>query len=468
MAEQFAQLADSGKQRHQVLTRYILQQMAVAESLAENPSFIKDFNLMKKLVATPNSSDYKTLERQFEEHFAYLLEGVYDLLLINGQGDIFFSIKKEADLGLNLFDSALQQTHLAKVIAQKPQQTQFVDFEPYSASGELAAFIVVPLGDNYVVFQLPINSIDAIMQFTSNMGRTGETYLVNPQHQQVTSSRFFNTHSTLQTQVATPAAQQSILGKTGNEIILDYRQIKVMSHYQPFEIAGVAGLKWGLISEMDLSEVMASYYLANQTELYPLLVTKLLETTPTHQAATESASQPYATNLYINSLDKRVEMGEFVRLALHQEYGIYSLGAATCSLVSVVMPNEFAYLMHIPPTDKVYINGLNEGSHLLAQALYKIQYFDLPPAKLGQLQFDISAVHLESLQGVLHYLLQQGIAPTQIFLNIEQQASSVNQSINPDGNIQLEWLNNHGVLVVPPTRVRLSTILLEVLAKHAN
>ena len=68
-------------------------------------------------------------------------------------------------------------------------------------------------------------------------------------------SRFSSTNSILTTLVNTPATQAIIDGQSGSASIDDYRGIQVLSAYQPLTIAG---LKWGIIAEIDQNEALAA------------------------------------------------------------------------------------------------------------------------------------------------------------------------------------------------------------------
>lgn len=458
----FAQLVTVSDQQKKRLTDYLYRQVAVAEALVAAPQFQEDFKALLALGPHVNTERYLELEQRMEEHFVFLLEGVYDMLFISPQGEIFFTVKKEDDFGKSLDDAMLRQTGLARVIGQTPKTTKMVGFEPYFASAEPAAFIVVPVGaqEGYVAFQMPINQIDALLRLGDKIGQTGEVYLVDAQKRLLTSSRFMNAGAQMAVKVNTPAATASIKGERGTQIIKDYRGVKVLSHYQPLSLAEFPGIHWGLIAEKDLDEILAEYYLDDENRLYAQLEKKLLE-----YHASEYAS---LSALAISSQDIKVDMSEYQRLALLNGRGIYTLGAATCSVLTALMPNEFVYMAHVSPTDRIYSGQSNSEVNLLEQMLHKIYYFELPPARRDQLRFYLTATHTESLKGALRLLLSQGVRPQQLMIELAPQARSANVRVDAKGNLQTQWVFESGKDNQNVTYVNFRSLLVSLLPRNSE
>ncbi|MDG6778996.1 cache domain-containing protein [Thiomicrorhabdus sp. zzn3] len=456
----FQQLvAVSDQQKHR-LTDYLYRQVAVAEALVTAPQFQMDFKALRKLGGDVNTQRYLELEQRMEEHFVFLLEGIYDMLFISPQGKIFFTVKKEADFGKALDDPLLKQTGLARVIAQAPQATRMVSFEPYFASAEPAAFIIVPVGvqQGYVAFQMPINQIDAMLRLGDEMGQTGEVYLVDEQKRLLTSSRFMNAGEQMAVKVNTLAANAAINGERGSQIIEDYREVKVLSHYQPLLLEELPGIHWGLISEKDLDEVLAEYYLEEEDRLYAQLERTLIE----RQRSTYDG----VNVLTLLPQDVKVDMSEYQRLSLLNDQGIYTLGAATCSVLTALMPNEFVYMAHVSPTDRIYRGQASSEMNLLEQMLHKIYYFELPPARRDQLRFYLTATHTESLKGVLRLLLSQGVRPKQLMIELAPQARSVNVRVDAKGRIQTQWVFESGKDDQHVTYVNFRSLLMLLLPQN--
>lgn len=107
-----------------------------------------------------------------------------------------------------------------------------------------------------------LKTLDRIMNERSAMGKTGETYLVGndfkmrsdsylePESHSVLASK----NGTLKDNGAdTPAVRKALSGKTGREIIVDYRGNKVLSAYAP--IMRHDKTVWAILAEIDEKEI---------------------------------------------------------------------------------------------------------------------------------------------------------------------------------------------------------------------
>ena len=197
---------------------------------------------------------------RFAAHHDY-----YDIFLINTQGDVLYTVAKEDDYATNLIDGPYADSGLGRLFRSLAgegvrDQVAFEDYSNYAPSdNEPAAFIGsrVYSGDEWIgvyAVQIPVQPINEIMQFSSGMGETGETYLVGDDGLMRSDSRFFAESSTLKTTVTSPSVAKALSGETGIEIVEDYRGIPVYSAYQPFEFEGT---RWAVLAEQDVAEVVA-------------------------------------------------------------------------------------------------------------------------------------------------------------------------------------------------------------------
>ncbi len=86
----------------------------------------------------------------------------------------------------------------------------------------------------------------------NGLGKSGEVYVVGIDKLMRSSSRFIE-NSRLRVNVNTFASKATFEGKTGVEIIEDYRGINVLSSFSP---VGIPGLNWVIMAEIDESEAM--------------------------------------------------------------------------------------------------------------------------------------------------------------------------------------------------------------------
>jgi methyl-accepting chemotaxis protein len=197
--------------------------------------------------------------------------GYYDLFLIHPEGEVFYSVAKEADYGTNMVNGEYADSGLGKLVRRVLEQEQFgfADFEPYAPSnGEPAAFIARPViheggVELIVALQLPLSAINSIMQEREGMGETGETYLVGPDHLMRSDSYLDPEHHSVQASFADPgqgsvkteAARKALAGETGEGVITDYNGHSVLSAYAPIDLWGT---RWALLAEIDKAEAFAA------------------------------------------------------------------------------------------------------------------------------------------------------------------------------------------------------------------
>ena len=229
----------------------------------------------------------------------YLLSfGYYDIFLVDNEtGHIIYSVFKEVDYTTSLLTGPYKDTNFAQVFrearnAQKKEFIRLVDFEPYDPSYTApASFIATPIFDGdekigVLIFQMPIDKINSIMTGDENwkedgLGVSGETYLVGEDYKMRSISRFLiedpigyfnelqrigyndniirkikrlNTTILLQ-DVKTEAVINALRGNNDKQIVLDYRNISVLSAYSKLDILDV---NWVICSDIDEAEVVES------------------------------------------------------------------------------------------------------------------------------------------------------------------------------------------------------------------
>ena len=207
--------------------------------------------------------------------------GLYDILLVDAQsGNVIYSVSKEIDFATSLREGAFADTNLGKVFRQAASCSRrdavfFAAFGPYLPSFNSATgFIASPVLDGrkvagVLVFQLPLDRINAVVGETLGMGKTGETYAIGPDKLFRTDSRFLEdlgVKSTIcnpQFKVDTdPVRQVFDQNASGGGRTRDYRGMPVLASWGPAVVhrgdgMGNDDVKWAIISEIDLAEVGA-------------------------------------------------------------------------------------------------------------------------------------------------------------------------------------------------------------------
>ncbi|MCI5211451.1 MAG: PAS domain-containing protein, partial [Candidatus Electrothrix sp. ATG2] len=208
------------------------------------------------------------------------------------------SVQKEIDLGTSLLTGPYKDSNLAKLFAQVQRSEKptvlFSDFEHYVPSADRpASFFAYPIFFNnkrigVFAAQLSVEELNDVLTdnrqwAAAGLGETGETYLVGSDRLMRNDSRFLlevldgdvqqgkkkkvshyvwedippEKTTILHQSVQSDTSEQAFLGKTGVDISVDYRGVKVVSAFRPIDIPDV---DWILLAEMDTEEVFHGLY----------------------------------------------------------------------------------------------------------------------------------------------------------------------------------------------------------------
>lgn len=283
--------------------------------IASNPN---DFGDCENLDQAGEGSDYTAIHKKYHPFFRRISQrfGFIDVLLIAPDtGDVLYTCDKNVDLGTNLRTGPYAGSNLARLVqtlAKSSDRNDFkmIDFEPYKpARARPAAFVASPVFSGpqcvgLLVMQFPIDGLYRSMSGNNgwkrdSLGETGEIYLVGEDHLLRTESRFLKSDpdryykmlrqngysaaqvervkrfgtSVLQQSVRSPAAELALLGEEGTGVYRDYRGVDCLTSYGPLE---VAGLHWGIVTKMDLSEAYAPSYELGRKLLVVLVAVVLI------------------------------------------------------------------------------------------------------------------------------------------------------------------------------------------------
>ena len=264
----------------------------LVDSLPDAAAWLQDLYIRRNenplgskqlLDAADDGSAYSKAHATFHPIFRNFLArlGIYDFFLIDAEtGTIVYSVFKEIDFATSLYSGSFSGTAFARACKEaltsgRRDSVTFGPFEQYLPSYDApASFIAAPVYDGrdvrgVVVFQLPVDRMNAIIGETVGMGDTGETYAVGPDRLFRSESRFTRDLG-LTTTIINPkikvdsVAVRSALdeGASGTALIRDYRDQLVLSSWTPVTIhrdpaAPRQSVRWALVSEIDEAEVLA-------------------------------------------------------------------------------------------------------------------------------------------------------------------------------------------------------------------
>jgi len=228
-------------------------------------------------------STYMQAHKLHHNTFNTFLKGfdLYDVFMVDLKGNLIYTVFKEKDYSTNLKNGVYKNSGIAKVYKKALQmgknELAFSDFAPYEPSyNSAASFIATPLYVNnekkgVLIFQMPIDKINAIMSFhgqykEAGLGESGEAYLVGQDYKMRNDSRFIEDiddalikklGSTIGIWEVRTNSTKAVIEENSNKgkaIIEDYRKVKVLSVYNSINLFGQTS--WALISEIDEEEAL--------------------------------------------------------------------------------------------------------------------------------------------------------------------------------------------------------------------
>ena len=218
---------------------------------------------LEDLFAPDQAGQKDDMLAQFAKNFGY-----YDLFLIHPEGQVFYTVAREADYQSNILNGQFKDSNLGRLVQEvlKTNRFGFADYEAYAPSKNTqAAFIAQPIQINgkteiVVALQLPSTGINSIMQERTGMGRSGDTFLVGRSVGGGYALRSDLDHrgkeKVIGAKMAGPYVDQAMAGSgvRGRGVFTDASGVKVLASYQNINIEG---RPWGIIAKLDSNEAFA-------------------------------------------------------------------------------------------------------------------------------------------------------------------------------------------------------------------
>ena len=237
-----------------------------------------------KLNRAEQTIPYNFQHEEFHKFYRAIKDrmGLYDLFLIDLDGNLVYSVYKELDFATNLDTGPYKSSGLAKAYRSAKNgahgNSYFEDFHPYEPSfGAPAAFMASPIisqeGETLGVmaFQIPSEEMDLIVTSAQGLGETGEITLVGGDGLARTGSRFEGRHGIMDALNISAASTETL--ETGkHSIVVGGPALSgepAISVNYPVDIIGH---NWALVAESEMSEVLAT---AKRKRLQTLLTTGL-------------------------------------------------------------------------------------------------------------------------------------------------------------------------------------------------
>lgn len=414
--ESYDDLISIVNEKKQHLDDYMNQTKGLASSITNDEAMLSFFKVKKEYYDLSKDTimpkeivdQIEDLKQQVQDHYLKHYIQFYDILFIDTKGDIFYTIRKEADYHMNIFEGRLSNTTLSKKLKDMPSES-FIDFQFYEISGEPSAFFIEPIFEKrknigWLVLQCSINKINNMLVSDNELGSTGEVVLVNRDHFMLTNSRFKVEPTILKQQLPAQNIESKFKEKKGLKAVIDYRGKEVHS---AFDVFNVLGSEWLIIAKTDKNEIVNKYYLENKDILYPQIEKYLLK------------QVKYSKNrLSLNNEKVSVHMDEFHRGDTTK--ALFTQGVSTCTAVNFSYPGQFAYLAHISPYDAIYGELKTD---IVNQVFKQISYFEITESKKNSLEFQIMTTQTRSLKELINTIIANGYFLSQIKIAYHSNAS---------------------------------------------
>ena len=246
---------------------------------------LKEFIKTKSYLDTVNQMEDDMLT--LKSHYDY----IYDIFLIDTKGNILYTVEEEDDLGTNLLDGKYANTKFSHAYREtlKDGFMHFSDLELYGpSSGIVAGFITAPLinkrGKRIGIYAIQIR-LDRIYKLfeSSSEQKVFINYLVGEDG--YLRSAIHSDDEILKVKVETQQYKEWRLNRESTtettehkETILTYTNPFGMDVYGIHQNIDILGVKWNLISEIEVKKVHVITKKVVEESLFIFFLTGLIVT----------------------------------------------------------------------------------------------------------------------------------------------------------------------------------------------
>jgi methyl-accepting chemotaxis protein len=261
----------TSEQTHEALRDFAAAWMEIDSSqtaflhkhyISENPN---PAGQKEKLDYAADGSRYSAVHKKHHPFFRTFLQerGYYDIFLFDPQGDLIYTVFKELDYATNLISGKYKDTDLGKAFRDAISKDasaapSFFDFRPYAPSADApASFISMPVRDaggkllGVLVFQMPIDRIDAVMGSVAGLGETGESVIVGADLLARNNTRFYK-QAILKRKMDEPAIREALAGTDGLAMTHNADGVEYVTALKRFAFLGS---NFALKTSVSLAEV---------------------------------------------------------------------------------------------------------------------------------------------------------------------------------------------------------------------
>ncbi|MGB0630518.1 MAG: methyl-accepting chemotaxis protein [Alphaproteobacteria bacterium] len=221
----------------------------------------------EELDKASDGSLYSEVHGKFHPWFRQFLRarGYYDSFLFDLDGNLVYSVFKELDYATNLNTGQWKESDLgnafrASAKTANADAVSFFDFRPYGPSHDApASFISKSITDEngkkigVLVFQMPIERINAVMNSTAGLGETGEAVIVGPDRMVRNDTRFTE-DAILKRKLENPVVDAALDGGQGISTSR-FGDKEFIAAFAPFTFGGAS---YAIVAKIQTAEVFVS------------------------------------------------------------------------------------------------------------------------------------------------------------------------------------------------------------------
>ncbi|MBU1174342.1 MAG: HAMP domain-containing protein [Alphaproteobacteria bacterium] len=195
------------------------------------------------------------------------LKGYRDVILLNRDGDLVYSVYKRNDFAANFgAEGEWADSSLGRLFQQASAATErgvyFADFGAYApVEGMIVSLLVAPILDKrdklqgVMAVMLPSERINALLEDANGLGKTGDMFLVNESGTLVSASRLSATDAG--TSYASDVVTAALVGERSSGVARDITGTAAVAIAIPVQFENA---RWALTSTMATGEVEAPVY----------------------------------------------------------------------------------------------------------------------------------------------------------------------------------------------------------------
>ena len=303
------------------LESYASERVRDCAAFARGPTFTL---AVRKLAAVPGTDALHEAGAEFREYFTYIAKAFdyADLLLLDGDGRVIFSLAESVPCGSSIASGSLVSSELAAGFdrARTLLQSDLSGFQPYGKAATPLAFVTCPVLDEgrvtgVLALALGPQRVWRILSDLTGLGDTGEivagelvgnAVLITTPLRHATNAAFRMKIPLASAQ--STATQRAATGDRGYGEATDYRGMEVAAAW-----CYVPSFRWGLVVKQDAAEAFGLVRF-QRLAVVGLSLATILGVTAAALAVARSISTPIRTAVAVANQvaggDLRADVGD--------------------------------------------------------------------------------------------------------------------------------------------------------------